>query len=98
MPTEVYRYEHGRWEATNDNRPEDMPAPYNKWELIERVALTLCCRLPVAYVSRPLGKGGGRRKEMRKARPMNDTLAWGIILWKTTTVVLKRVLGGVSRL
>jgi hypothetical protein len=40
-PPEIY--EHGRWEATKDNRTEDMPARYNQWELVDRVAITLCC-------------------------------------------------------
>jgi len=36
-------YEHARWEAVRSNRVEDMPSHYNQWELIDRVALTLCC-------------------------------------------------------
>jgi hypothetical protein len=40
-PYEIY--EHGRWEATRDNSPENMPARYNQWELVDRVAITLCC-------------------------------------------------------
>jgi hypothetical protein len=36
-------YEHGRWEATKAHRTEDMPARYNQWELVDRIALTLCC-------------------------------------------------------
>jgi hypothetical protein len=40
-PQEVY--EHGRWEATKTNRTEDMPARYNQWEVVDRLALTLCC-------------------------------------------------------
>jgi hypothetical protein len=40
-PTEVY--EHGRWAVCRDHRSEDMPATYNQWELIERLAITLLC-------------------------------------------------------
>jgi hypothetical protein len=40
-PQEIY--EHGRWKAVKSNRVEDMPAHYNQWELIDCVALTLCC-------------------------------------------------------
>jgi hypothetical protein len=40
-PTEVY--EHGRWEMRRDRRGEDMPATYNQWELIDRLAITLLC-------------------------------------------------------
>ena len=40
-PPEVY--EHGRWETTKSNRTEDMPARYNQWEIVDRVAITLCC-------------------------------------------------------
>jgi hypothetical protein len=36
-------YEHGRWEAAKTNRTEDMPARYNQWEVVDRLALTLCC-------------------------------------------------------
>jgi hypothetical protein len=40
-PTEVY--EHGRWTVRRDSRGEDMPATYNQWELIDRLAITLLC-------------------------------------------------------
>jgi hypothetical protein len=40
-PQEVY--EHGRWEAAKTNRTEDMPARYNQWEVVDRLAITLCC-------------------------------------------------------
>ncbi len=40
-PQEIY--EHGRWEATKTNKTEDMPARYNQWDVVDRVALTLCC-------------------------------------------------------
>jgi hypothetical protein len=40
-PQEVY--EHGRWEASKTNKTEDMPARYNQWDVVDRVALTLCC-------------------------------------------------------
>jgi hypothetical protein len=41
--SETEIYEHGRWEVTKSCRSEDMPARYNQWELVDRLAVTLCC-------------------------------------------------------